>query len=137
MKFVSNAGTDRVLDLVRPWLKADNGLDMVSPTLSLFAFAEVLGDAAKLANARVVLPAGQVEGNDELGLLGSAKDRAARNKLQGPWLARNWRRGWSRKATCGRQRAAFHKEHWSCAIPAAPRNRPYSVHSRSAPKAWA
>jgi len=58
MKFVSNAGTDHVLDLVRPWLKADNGLDMVSPTLSLFAFAEVLGDAAKLANARVVLPAG-------------------------------------------------------------------------------
>ena len=55
MKFVSNAGTDRVLDLVRPWLKADNGLDMVSPKLSLFAFAEVLGDAAKLANARVVL----------------------------------------------------------------------------------
>jgi hypothetical protein len=88
MKFVSNAGTDRVLDLVRPWLKADNGLDMVSPTLSLFAFAEVLGDAAKLANARVVLPAGQAEGNDEFGLLGSAKDRAARNKLEGPWLAR-------------------------------------------------
>jgi hypothetical protein len=88
MKFVSNAGTDRVLDLVRPWLKADNGLDMVSPTLSLFAFAEVLGDAAKLANARVVLPAGQAEGHDDLSLLGSAKDRAARNKLQGPWLAR-------------------------------------------------
>lgn len=46
MKLVSNAGTDPVLDLVRPWLKADKGLDMVSPTLSLFAFAEVLGDAA-------------------------------------------------------------------------------------------
>jgi hypothetical protein len=106
MKFVSNAGTDRVLDLVRPWLKADNGLDMVSPTLSLFAFAEVLGDAARLANARVVLPAGQVEGNDELGLLGSAKDRAARNKLQGPWLARRlaaWleQKGNVRQATGG------------------------------------
>lgn len=106
MKFVSNAGTDRVLDLVRPWLKADNGLDMVSPTLSLFAFAEVLGDAAKLANARVVLPAGQSEGNDELGLLGSAKDRAARNKLQGPWLARKlaaWleQKGNVRQATGG------------------------------------
>ncbi|MEF8714054.1 MAG: helicase-related protein [Accumulibacter sp.] len=87
MKFVSNAGTDRVLDLVRPWLKPNNGLDMVSPTLSLFAFAEVLGDAAKLANARLVLPAGQAEGHDDLSLLGSAKDRAARNKLKGPWLA--------------------------------------------------
>ncbi len=109
MKFVSNAGTDRVLDLVRPWLKADNGLDMVSPTLSLFAFAEVLGDAAKLANTRVVLPAGQAEGNDELGrlgMLGSAKDRAARNKLQGPWLARKlaaWleQKGNVRQATGG------------------------------------
>ena len=88
MKFVSNAGTDRVLDLVRPWLKADNGLDMVSPTFSLFAFAEVLADAAKLSNVRVVLPAGQAANGDELDLLGSAKDRAARNKLQGPWLAR-------------------------------------------------
>jgi len=106
MKFVSNAGTDRVLDLVRPWLKADNGLDMVSPTLSLFAFAEVLGDAARLANARVVLPAGQAEDHDELGLLGSAKDRAARNKLQGPWLARRlaaWleQKGNVRQATGG------------------------------------
>jgi hypothetical protein len=106
MKFVSNAGTDRVLDLVRPWLKADNGLDVVSPTLSLFAFGEVLGDAAKLANARVVLPAGQAEGKDDLGLLGSAKDRAARNKLQGPWLARKlaaWleQKGNVRQATGG------------------------------------
>ena len=88
MKFVSNAGTDRVLDLVRPWLKADNGLDMVSQTFSLFAFAEVLADAAKLSNARVVLPTGQAAEGDDLDLLGSAKDRAARNKLQGPWLAR-------------------------------------------------
>ena len=88
MKFVSNAGTDRVLDLVRPWLKADNGLDMVSPTLSIFAFGEVLGDAAKLTNARVVLPAAKAEDQDDLNLLGSTNDRAARNKLQGPWLAR-------------------------------------------------
>jgi hypothetical protein len=87
MKFVSNAGTDRVLDLLRPWLKEDNGLDMVSPMLSLFAFAEILGDAAKLAHARLVLPTTQMEGNDELFLLGSTKDRANRNKLQGPWLA--------------------------------------------------
>lgn len=88
MKFVSNAGTDRVLDLVRPWLKADNGLDMVSPTLSIFAFGEVLSDAAKLANARVVLPAAKAEDHDDLNLLGSTNDRGARNKLQGPWLAR-------------------------------------------------
>ena len=49
MKFVSNAGADRVVDLVRPWLKADYRLDMVSPALSLFAFAEVLAEMPKLS----------------------------------------------------------------------------------------
>jgi hypothetical protein len=42
MKFVSNAGVDRVVDLVRPWLKANHQLDAVSPSFSLFAFAEIL-----------------------------------------------------------------------------------------------
>lgn len=40
MKFVSNAGTDRVVDLVRPWLKPNNQFDVVSPSSSSFAFAE-------------------------------------------------------------------------------------------------
>ncbi|HUW36126.1 MAG TPA: helicase-related protein [Rhodocyclaceae bacterium] len=102
MKFVSNAGTDRVLDLVRPWLRADNGLDVVSPTLSLFAFAEVLADAAMLSNVRLVLPAAQTTDGDDLGLLGNAKDRAARNKLQGPWLARKLA-GWLEQKTNVRQ----------------------------------
>jgi len=88
MKFVSNAGTDRVLDLVRPWLKAGNGLDMVTPTFSLFAFAELLADADKLSSARVVLPVPPSTEGDDLSLLGSSKDRAARNKLQAPWLAK-------------------------------------------------
>ncbi len=42
MKFVSNAGTGLVLDLIRPWLKVDNGLGMASPTRSLFAFVKEL-----------------------------------------------------------------------------------------------
>ncbi len=93
MKFVSNAGTDRVLDLVRPWLKSHHQLDMVSPSFSLFAFAEVLVDLPRLSQARLVIPpvsklvpkGGEQE---QLSLLGTAADRAVRNKLQGPWLAR-------------------------------------------------
>ncbi|WP_027477931.1 helicase-related protein [Curvibacter gracilis] len=95
MKFVSNAGTDRVVDLVRPWLKHNHQLDVVSPSFSLFAFAEVLADVPRLANARLVVPAhrfkdGLVSVHEQLELLGSRADRAARNKLQAPWLARKF-----------------------------------------------
>lgn len=90
MKFVSNAGTDRVLDLVRPWLKPGHQLDAVSPSFSLFAFAEVLADAAKLSQARLVLPAVDSANASDLRLLGNAADRPARNQLQAPWLARKF-----------------------------------------------
>ncbi len=95
MKFVSNAGTDRVVDLVRPWLKPNHQLDVVSPSFSLFAFAEVLADVPRLANARLVVPAqrpkdGLVSVHEQLDLLGTKADRAARNKLQAPWLARRF-----------------------------------------------
>jgi hypothetical protein len=93
MKFVSNAGTDRVLDLVRPWLKPDHRLDMVSPSFSLFAFAEVLTEFPRLSQARLVIPPiskAATNGNEQeqLGLLGAPADRASRNKLQSAYLAR-------------------------------------------------
>ena len=95
MKFVSNAGTDRVVDLVRPWLQTDYQLDIVSQSASLFAFAEVLKDIPRLSNARLVVPPlptkdSLVSVYEQLGLLGTKADRAARNKLQGPWLARKF-----------------------------------------------
>ncbi len=95
MKFVSNAGTDRVVDLVRPWLKPNHQLDVVSPSFSLFAFAEVLADVPRLANARLVVPAHRpkddsVSVHEQLQLLGTKADRATRNKLQAPWLARKF-----------------------------------------------
>ncbi len=95
MKFVSNAGTDRVVDLVRPWLKPNHQLDVVSPSFSLFAFAEVLADVPRLANARLVVPAHRPKHDsdsvhEQLELLGSKADRATRNKLQAPWLARKF-----------------------------------------------
>ncbi|MCW8175552.1 helicase-related protein [Verminephrobacter aporrectodeae] len=93
MRFVSNVGTDRVVDLVRPWLKTNHQLDVFSPSFSLFAFAEVLADIARLSTARLVVPPlpvkdGMVNVHQQSGLLGTKADRAARNKLQAPWLAR-------------------------------------------------
>lgn len=51
MKFVTNAGTHRVLDLVRPWLKPGYRMPMISPSFSLLAFAEVLADGGKMPHA--------------------------------------------------------------------------------------
>ncbi|WP_440080528.1 hypothetical protein [Ralstonia pseudosolanacearum] len=56
MKFVSNGGTDRVLDLIRPWLQRSHNLDMVSESFSLFAFAELLSELPLLDRTRIVIP---------------------------------------------------------------------------------
>lgn len=58
MKIVRNAGGDRVIDLVRPWLTEGSLLDLVTPSFSLFAFAELARELSRLAKARVVLPGG-------------------------------------------------------------------------------
>ena len=86
MKILHNTGTERVIDLVRPWLAEGNQLDIVSSSLSLFAFAEILGDVAKLEKARLLLPPDQTD----LALLGLEADRGARNRLQARWLARRF-----------------------------------------------
>ncbi|MFH1574079.1 MAG: helicase-related protein [Acidobacteriota bacterium] len=83
MRFVCNTGTDRVIDLVRQGLTQGHQLDVVTPIISLFAFAEVMREAAKLSRCRIIVP----PANAELGILGSAADRPARNRLQARWLA--------------------------------------------------
>lgn len=83
MRIVPNTGTDRVVDIVRPWLVRGNRLDLASQSLSLFAFGELAGNLAHIAGARLVLPADFADIN----LMGSSADRAARNRLQGRWLA--------------------------------------------------
>ncbi|MFQ5473764.1 MAG: SNF2-related protein, partial [Dehalococcoidia bacterium] len=83
MRILHNTGTDRVLDLVRPRLAGDTQLDVVTPTLSLFAFAELRDELSKLQRVRLVLPSA----GEELALFGAAADRAARNRLQSRWLA--------------------------------------------------
>lgn len=94
MKFISNSGTDRVLDWVRPSLAKGAQLDVVSGTFSLFAFAELLSEFSVLQQARLVLPAPKKSDllssyfhTDHLGLLGTTADRSSRNKLQVFWLA--------------------------------------------------
>ena len=83
MKIVRNSGSERVLDLIRPGLQRGAQLDLVTRSLSLFAFAGVIEEAFKLTKARVVLPPPE----NDLAILGSASDRAARNRLQNRWLA--------------------------------------------------
>ena len=43
MRIVSNTGTDRLVDLVRPWLRAGYCIDLASWTLSLHAFGALDG----------------------------------------------------------------------------------------------
>ena len=84
MRMVSNAGTDRVVDLIQPWLEPGHRMDLASEALSLHAFAELADKLSDVSNARLILPPEE----EELGLFGSDADRAARNRLQGRWLAR-------------------------------------------------
>ena len=86
MKIIRNAGTERVIDLVRPRMKVGHRLDAVTPALSLFAFAELMKEAARLDSTRLLLPQ---EGMD-LASLGGEHDRAARNQLRTRWLAKRF-----------------------------------------------
>ena len=84
MRLVANAGMDRVVDVVEPWLQPDYQMDLASESLSLHAFGELAEKLLRMAKVRLVLPPNGVE----LNLFGSDTDRAARNRLQGRWLAR-------------------------------------------------
>ncbi|MEP6494791.1 MAG: helicase-related protein [bacterium] len=84
MKVVQNVGQDRVVDLIRPGLTDGAGVDLVTPSFSLFAFAGIMEAAFQIARGRIVLPAEPAAP----GLFGSNGDRAARNGLRSRWLAR-------------------------------------------------
>ena len=84
MRLVRNTGNDRVVDLIRPSLGAGRQLDVVTPSLSLFAFAELMPQLVAVERGRFVIPP---EGTD-LALFGTSADRPARNQLRAQWLAR-------------------------------------------------
>lgn len=83
MKLIHNTGTDRVIDLMRPHLKRGNQLSCVTPSFSLFAFAELRDALSELERVQLILP----PDDDGLEFLGGEGDRAARNRLQARWLA--------------------------------------------------
>ena len=84
MRVIQNAGSDRVIDLLRPWLKPGYQLDLVSSALSLFALGNLLNVFSQLASTRILIPP---KGND-LEFLGMTNDRASRNRMQSHWLAK-------------------------------------------------
>ena len=83
MKLVQNSGIDRVVDLMRPHLRSGHRLACVTPSFSLFAYAELRDALAKLEGVQLILPPGE----DSLEFLGGEGDRANRNRLQARWLA--------------------------------------------------
>ena len=83
MKIIHNTGTDRVIDLIRQHLKRGSQLGCVTPTFSLFAFADLIESLSTLEKVQLILPAE----DGALDFLGSDGDRAARNRLQTRWLA--------------------------------------------------
>jgi hypothetical protein len=83
MRLIHNAGADRVIDLIRPHLQHGGQLGLVSPSFSLFAFAELRDVLAGLEKVQLILPAE----DGALEFLGGDGDRAARNRLQARWLA--------------------------------------------------
>lgn len=56
MKFVNNAGQERVIDLLRQNLAPGSQLDVVSSSYSLFAYVEVMTNLAKLSRSRLIVP---------------------------------------------------------------------------------
>lgn len=103
MRLVANAGRDRALDLLHEAIEPDARLDLCSPRFSLFAFAALEQRLEALASSRILLPGD----DDELELLGGAADRAARNRLDAPWLARQCAEWVRRRATIKRASGAI------------------------------
>ena len=83
MKLINNSGSDRVIDLIRPHLTPGYQLGCVTPSFSLFAFAELRDLLNELDRVQLILPAA----DEGLDFLGGENDRAARNRLQSRWLA--------------------------------------------------
>lgn len=83
MKLIHNTGADRVIDLIRPHINRGSQLGCVTPTFSLFAFAELRDELSGLEKIQLILPPEDVA----LEFLGGDGDRSARNCLQARWLA--------------------------------------------------
>lgn len=84
MRLIRNSGNDRVIDALHKSLTPPSSLDLASPVLSLFAFAELRDLLEELEGCRAVLG---FNGEDP-GFVGTDADRPFRNRLNSHWLAR-------------------------------------------------
>ncbi|HPH66682.1 MAG TPA: helicase-related protein [Kofleriaceae bacterium] len=83
MRLVKNIGNDRVLDVLNESLTPDAAFAVATPALNLFAFAELRRRLQAVASGQIILP----NNHGIEALLGSAHDRARRNRLDQHWLA--------------------------------------------------
>ena len=86
MKILSNQGLERVVDFLSNSLEKNGKLDVASSGLSLFVLDELKAKIKELAASRFILPTDKVCSSE---LLGSGADRASRNRLNVPSLARS------------------------------------------------
>ncbi|WP_332304325.1 helicase-related protein [Rhizobium sp. GR12] len=86
MDLIKNTGRERVLDKLEEWLQAGSSLDIMSPSLSLHAFAEVRELLKSAESVRLLL-----ENHAALIslLFGGPSDIGYRNKLRGRWHAKS------------------------------------------------
>jgi hypothetical protein len=85
MRLLRNSGTDRGIDRLREWMAQGTGVDLVSPSFSLWAFAEVKDALDRAGPCRLLL--GELA-SIAPALLGGDADMMFRGQLQGRWLAR-------------------------------------------------
>ena len=52
---VRNTGSDKVVDLLRPWVRPNHRLDVATPEFSLFVFEILREELAKLHGVRLIL----------------------------------------------------------------------------------
>lgn len=86
MDLIKNTGRERVLDKLEEWLQAGSALDVMSPSLSLHAFAEIRELLKRADSVRLLLEDGA---SLTASLFGGHSDIGYRNKLQGRWHARS------------------------------------------------
>jgi hypothetical protein len=55
MRLVRNSGTDRGVDSLRVWLTPGASIDVLSPSFSLFAFAELRDALDRVGQCRLLL----------------------------------------------------------------------------------
>jgi hypothetical protein len=85
MRLIRNSGNDRVVDVLKAALAPGSQMDIATPILSLFAYANMQDQLRALESVRLALPL--ADGSD-VGLLGSDADRPQRNHLETRYLAR-------------------------------------------------